>query len=67
MDKQVILNVVKAVAAAAVAIAAAWLGLTSCNVTRTVTTESQSVQRGDTSVNIVTRTIESYDATKRIR
>ena len=39
--------------------------LTSCNVTRTVTTQSQYWQKGDTSVVIQTRTIESYDATKK--
>lgn len=37
----------------------------SCNVTRTITNESQYVQRGDTSVVIHTKTIESYDAKKR--
>lgn len=40
-------------------------GLTSCNVTRTITTESSSYQRGDTTVMITTRTTESYDAVKR--
>ena len=42
----------------------AW-GLTSCNVTRTVTTTSSSVQRGDTTAIIQSKTIESYDASKR--
>lgn len=37
---------------------------TSCNVVRTITTESSSVQRGDTSVIIQTKTIESYSAQK---
>lgn len=46
------------------ALAAALLGLTSCNVTRTITTECSSVQRGDTSVIIQTKTIESYNAFK---
>lgn len=46
-----------------VAIAAA-MGLTSCNVTRTITTESSSLQKGDTSVIIQTKTIESYNAKK---
>lgn len=36
--------------------------LNSCNVTRTVTTQSQYWQKGDTSVVIQTKTIESYDA-----
>ena len=35
--------------------------LTSCNVTRTVTTKAEYYQRGDTTVQIVTRTTESYD------
>lgn len=51
---------------ALVALAAAALGLTSCNVTRTITTESKSLQRGDTAVIIQTRTIESYNATKNL-
>lgn len=41
------------------------LMLSSCNVTRTITTESSSYQRGDTTVMITTRTTESYDAVKR--
>ena len=44
----------------------AGLGLTSCNVTRTVTTQSQYYQRGDTSVVIQTKTVESYDASKKL-
>lgn len=50
---------------ALVALAAALLGLTSCNVTRTITTESSSIQRGDTSVIIQTKTIEQYNAKKQ--
>ncbi len=38
----------------------------SCNVTRTITTTSSSVQRGDTTVVIQTKTIESYNATKNL-
>lgn len=45
--------------------AAATIGLTSCNVTRTITNESQYYQRGDTSVVIQTKTIETYDASKK--
>ena len=41
-------------------------GLTSCNVTRTITNESQYVQRGDTSVVIQTKTVETYDASKKL-
>ena len=38
--------------------------LTSCNVTRTITTTSSSVKRGDTTVIIQSKTIESYDASR---
>ena len=40
-------------------------GLSSCNVTRTVTTRSEAWQKGDTSVVIQTKTIESYDGTRK--
>ena len=40
--------------------------LTGCNVTRTITTTSSSVKRGDTTVIIQSKTIESYDASKRL-
>lgn len=40
--------------------------LTACNVTRKVTTESSYYQRGDTTCTIVTKTIESYDASKKM-
>lgn len=33
----------------------------SCNVTRTVTTKAEYYQKGDTTIQIVTRTTESYD------
>ena len=39
--------------------------MTSCNVTRSITTSSQYYQRGDTSVVIQTKTIESYDGVKK--
>ena len=39
--------------------------MVSCNVTRVVTTESQYWQKGDTSCTIVTKTVESYDASKK--
>ena len=39
--------------------------VSSCNVTRTVTTQSEYYQKGDTSVVIQTKTIETYDASKR--
>ena len=40
--------------------------MASCNVVRTITNESQYYQKGDTSVVIQTKTIESYDATKKL-
>jgi hypothetical protein len=42
------------------------IALSSCNVTRTVTTSSSYLQRGDTTVLIQSKTIESYDASKRL-
>ena len=41
------------------------LGLQSCNVTRTVTTRSEAWQKGDTSVVIQTKTVESYDGSRK--
>ena len=66
MTKKEILKVVISVLIAALTALAAGLGFTSCNVTRTVTTRSETWQRGDTSVVIQTKTVESYDATKRL-
>jgi len=40
--------------------------MASCNVTRTITTKSEYWQRGDTSVVIQTKTIETYDASKKL-
>ena len=42
------------------------IALASCNVTRTITNESQYYQKGDTSVVIQTKTIETYDASKKL-
>ena len=41
------------------------VALMGCNVTRTITTQSQYFQHGDTSVVIQTKTIETYDASKK--
>lgn len=60
-----ILKVVISVLIAALTALAAGLGLTSCNVTRVMTNESQYFQRGDTSVVIQTKTTETYDASKK--
>ena len=46
---------------AALSLIAAACILNSWNVTRTVTTTAQTVQRGDTTTVIMTKTIESYD------
>lgn len=40
------------------------LSLQACNVTRKVETKSQFFHSGDTTVQIVTKTTESYDASK---
>ena len=40
--------------------------MSACNVTRVITNESKYIQRGDTSVVIQTKTVESYDASKKL-
>ena len=65
MTKKEILKLVISVLIAALTALAAGLGLSSCNVTRTVTTRSEAWQKGDTSVVIQTKTVESYDASKK--
>lgn len=61
--KQIIKIIIGVTIAALTALGSA-LGLTSCNVTRTVTTESKYYTKGDTACTIVTKTIETYDARK---
>ena len=51
---------------AAMLIAVSAVALSSCNATRTITTKSEYWQKGDTSCVIQTRTIESYDASKKM-
>ena len=65
MTKQQIYKMVATIATAIVTCVAIALGLQSCNVTRTVTTRSEAWQKGDTSVVIQTKTIESYDGTRK--
>lgn len=60
-----IIKVTASVIIAALTALLAALGLNSCNVTRVITNESSYLQRGDTSVVIHTKTIESYDAIKK--
>ena len=66
MTKKDILKLVISVLIAALTALAAGLGLSSCNVTRTVTTRSEAWQRGDTSVVIQTKTVESYDGSRKL-
>ena len=65
MTKKEIAKVIISVLIAALTALAAGLGLSSCNVTRTVTTRSEAWQKGDTSVVIQTKTVETYDASKK--
>lgn len=37
----------------------------ACNVTRVITNEASTFQRGDTTVFIQTKTTETYDASKK--
>ena len=63
-QKQRLLKAIKYLALAIATSIAMALGLTSCNVTRTITTESKSLTRGDTAIIIQSKTIESYNAKK---
>jgi len=65
MTRKEIIKVVISVLIAALTALAAGLGLSSCNVTRTITTKSEYWQKADTSVIIQTKTIETYDASKK--
>ena len=65
MTKQQIYKMVATIATAIVTCVAIALGLQSCNVTRSITTRSETWQKGDTSVVIQTKTIETYDASKK--
>ena len=47
-------------------ISIAAVALSSCNVTRTVTTESRYIHRNDTSIVIQSKTTETYDASKKL-
>lgn len=65
MNWKEILKVVANVIIATLTALLTSMGLNSCNVTRTVTTQSQYYQKGDTTCTIVTKTVESYDASKK--
>ena len=66
MSKQQIIKIVISVLIAALTALGAAFGLSSCNVTRTITTRSEAWQKGDTSVVIQSKTVESYNAEKRL-
>ena len=66
MTKQQIYKIVVTIATAVVTCVAIALGLSSCNVTRTITTKSEYWQKADTSVVIQTKTVETYDASKKL-
>ena len=66
MSKNQIIKIIISVLIAALTALGAAFGLSSCNVTRTITTRSETWQKGDTSVIIQTRTVESYDASKKM-
>ena len=65
MDKQKIYKIVATAVTALLSCLAIALGLQSCNVTRTITTKSEYWQKADTSVIIQTKTIESYDGSRK--
>jgi len=65
MSKQQIVKIIISVLIAALTALGAAFGLSSCNVTRTITTKSEYWQKADTAVIIQTKTIESYDGTKK--
>ena len=66
MSKEQIYKIVVTIATAIVTCLAIAFGLSSCNVTRTITTRSEAWQKGDTSVVIQTKTVETYDASKKL-
>ena len=66
MSQQQVYKIVATIATAVVTCVGIALGLSSCNVTRTITTTSSSVQRGDTTVIIQSKTIEQYDASRKM-
>ena len=63
-QKQRLMKALKYLAVSIATAIAMAMGLTSCNVTRTITTESRSLTKGDTAIIIQSKTIESYNALK---
>ena len=65
MTRKQLIKIILSVLIAALTALGAAFGLSSCNVVRTITNRSEFFQRGDTSVTIQTKTIESYDASRK--
>ena len=65
MTKQQIIKIVISMLIAALTALGAAFGLSSCTVARTITTKSEYWQKADTSVVIQTKTIETYDASRK--
>lgn len=63
--KQIAAAVCTALTAIAAAIAAIF-GLSSCNVSRVISTTSSCFQRGDTTTTIQVKTLETYDARRNL-
>ena len=66
MSKEQIIKIIISVLIAGLTALGAAFGLSSCNVTRTITTKSEYWQKADTSVVIQTKTIETYDASRKL-
>ena len=66
MSKEQIYKIVATAVTALLTCLAIAFGLSSCNVTRTITPRSEYWQKADTSVVIQTKTIETYDASKKM-
>ena len=64
MKKNEIIKAILIVAAMVFTLAITCL-FASCNVTRKVTTEAVYHQKGDTTMQIITKTTEIYDASKK--
>ena len=64
MKRKTLIKIIISVLIAVLTALGAALGLSSCSAVRTITNRSEYFQKGDTSVMIQTKTIESYDATK---
>ena len=60
MDRKQIIKIVISVLIAALSALGAAFGLSSCTATRVVSTTASYVQRGDTTMTIMTKTTETY-------